>query len=219
MKYLSSKKLQDRCPYKLDYHFDSEMTTPGWDSVVKLGKFQFELSPADTQELIENSVTVATKLGQYGRVDGIDLTRSYAGIDPEIVVFTASHKLPPVLTKIVKLFELESAEARVQVQLPGQMWNLHIDKLQKWSRDHPEKVMRIVVHLTAWEPGHFWHYGNFMHSHWQVGDTHTFDWMQVPHSTANAGLFPRLSLQITGLATENTDHFLKILMSNQSYEV
>jgi hypothetical protein len=219
MKYLSSKNLQDRCPYKLDYHFDSEMTNSRWDTVIQLGKFAFELSPAETQGLIDSSVTVATKLGQYGRVEGIDLTKSYAGVDPEIVVFTASHKLPPVLQKITNLFELESAEARVQVQLPGQMWNLHIDKLQKWSKGQPEKVMRIVVHLTAWEPGHFWHYGNCMHSHWQVGDVHTFDWLQVPHSTANAGLVPRLSLQITGLATENTESFLENLKTTLPYVV
>jgi hypothetical protein len=184
-----------------------------------LGKFDIELTPQEIRELINNSETVATKLGQYGRVEGVDLTKTYASIDPEIVVFTASHKLPLTLQKITKLFELDSAEARVQVQLPGQMWNLHIDKLQKWSKGQPEKVMRIVVHLTPWEPGHFWHYGNCMHSHWQVGDVHTFDWMQVPHSTANAGLVPRLSLQITGLATENTDSFLKILRSNSPYVV
>jgi hypothetical protein len=219
MKYLSSKKLKDRCPYELDYHFDSEIINPAWDTVVQLGKFNFTLTPQEIQGLIDTSVTVATKLGQYGRVEGVDLTKTHAGIDPEIIVHTESRKLPPVLQKITNLFELDSAETRVQVQLPGQMWNLHIDKLQKWSQDHPERVMRIVVHLTAWEPGHFWHYGNCMHSHWQVGDVHTFDWMQVPHSTANAGLFPRLSLQITGLATKNTDDFLKTLATSQLYVV
>jgi hypothetical protein len=219
MEYLSSKKLKARCPYEPDYHFDSEIMDTKWDTVVELGKFDFTITPEEIQELINTSVTVATKLGQYGRIEGIDVTKNYASADPEIVLFNANRTLPPTLQKITDLFALDFVESRVQVQLPGQMWNLHIDKLQKWNQAHPQGVMRIVVHLTAWEPGHFWNYGNYMHAHWQVGDVHTFDWMQVPHSTANAGLVPRLTLQITGEITENTERFLENLKTTLPYVV
>jgi hypothetical protein len=217
MEYLSSKKLQDRCSYKLDYQFDSEMKT-----VNQLGRFLFSISPQEIQGLIDKSGNFAYRLGQYGRVEGIDFTKTYAKVDPEIIVFkfaVVDEWAPPVLQRIVNLFELESAESQVNVQIPGQVWNLHVDKLQRWNQDHPERVMRIVVHLTAWEPGHFWNYGNNMHSHWQVGDVHTFDWMQIPHSTANAGLLPRLSLQITGTKTEKTDRFLQTFKANSPWLV
>jgi hypothetical protein len=224
MEYLSSTKLKDRCSYELDYHFDSEIIDPKWDTVDQLGKFIFLLSPQEIQNLIDTSTTNATRLGTYGLVDygtnDVDFTKTCASVDPSLVVFNANYTTPPIIQKITNLFEMEApVEGRVNVQLPGQVWNLHIDKLQKWSKGDPKKVKRIIVHLTPWEPGHFWHYGNYTHSHWQVGDVHTFDWMQVPHSTANAGLFPRLNLQITGLATENTERFLKTLKANSPYIV
>jgi len=75
----------------------------------------------------------------------------------------------------------------------------------------PQQVMRIMIHLTDWQPGHFWNYGNYMWSGWKAGNTSTFDWINVPHSTANAGHVPRATLQITGVKTKKTDEFLQEL--------
>ena len=98
---------------------------------------------------------------------------------------------------------------RIHVQQPGEVWNLHIDKLQKWAPDHPEQVMRIMIQLTDWQPGQFWEYGNYHYSQWRAGEIHIFDWANVPHATANASRFPRSVLQITGIATDRTMEIIK----------
>ena len=39
-------------------------------------------------------------------------------------------------------------------------------------------------------------------------EIHIFDWRNVPHSTANTSYVPRVSLQLTGTKTEDTDAIL-----------
>ena len=106
---------------------------------------------------------------------------------------------------------------RLHVQHPGQVWNLHLDKLEKWNPTDPAKVMRVMIALNDWEPGHFFSYGNYVHTGWHAGDVTTFDWQNLPHSTANAGHAPRITLQMTGVITDKTRDFLRILRSKSPY--
>ena len=39
-------------------------------------------------------------------------------------------------------------------------------------------------------------------------DVSTFDWANIPHATANAGHHPRVTFQLTGVITEQTQEFL-----------
>ena len=83
--------------------------------------------------------------------------------------------------------------------------------MYKWFPEKPERVLRVFIALNDWQPGQFWEYGNFVHRNWKAGDVTTFDWRNVPHSTANAGFHPRATLQITGVMTDKTDAYLKEL--------
>jgi hypothetical protein len=86
-----------------------------------------------------------------------------------------------------------------------------MDKLEKWNKEDPSTVSRYMIQLTDWQPGHFWSYGNYLFTGWTAGDVTTFDWQNVPHSTANAGHSPRVTLQVTGIRTARTQEFLKTL--------
>jgi hypothetical protein len=68
--------------------------------------------------------------------------------------------------------------------------------------------MRIFIQLTDWQPGQFWEYGTYHHRGWRAGEVTTFDWQNLPHSTANAGFHPRVTLQLTGIKTEKTQEML-----------
>jgi hypothetical protein len=85
---------------------------------------------------------------------------------------------------------------------------LHLDKLEKWMPADPGQVVRYFVQLTDWQQGHFWNYGNYAWQGWPAGCVTTFDWKNVPHCTANAGHVPRVTLQITGIKTSGTQHYL-----------
>lgn len=189
------------------YHFDTARIDPRWDCV-QLVK-QFETTWA--QELhsamdASQPVTWRTRgrdndplkraAVEYDQEE-YDLER--IGMSKDAIVSNLNYELTPELKKIAESFELDGVMARLHVQWPGQVWNLHLDKLEKWMPADPSRVQRYFVQLTDWQPGHFWSFGNYTWSGWRAGDCVTFDWINVPHSTANAGHTPRVTLQITGV--------------------
>lgn len=201
------------------YHFDPKRWNPKWDGVEQLG----HIVPCWDQELtqaIEQSCPVTWRT--RGRPND-SLVRSNQehdqeeydlesiGMDKDYVVSNLNYKLAPVFQQIADQFALDSVMARIHVQYPGQVWNLHLDKLEKWMPTDPSQVVRYFVQLTDWQQGHFWSYGNYMWSRWAAGSVTTFDWINVPHSTANAGHVPRATLQITGIKTVQTEQFLNQL--------
>ena len=205
------------------YHFDTKNWHPDWDTVQQLGRIE----PSWQAELAETlararPVTWRTR----GRTndplrrgseeyDQEDYDLEQQGYGKDYVVTDLNYDIPPVFETIGRQFALNQAMIRVHVQRPGQVWNLHLDKLEKWMPEDPSQVVRYFVQLTDWQPGHFWCYGNFQWWGWQAGDVSTFDWWNVPHATANAGHVPRATLQITGVKTSATDFFLDKLQYEQ----
>lgn len=130
------------------------------------------------------------------------------GADPKMIITNLTWAIPESLQAISRGFALDDCMERIHVQWPGQVWNLHIDKLQKWLPEDPGKIMRIFIQLTDWQPGQFWEYGNYHWRQWRAGDVSTFDWANMPHSTANAGHHPRVTFQLTGIRTDRTLDYL-----------
>lgn len=202
-----------------NYHFDPTLNDQPNNMVAYLGRVS-NTWENDLQKIIDDSkpATWATR-GYKG--EGIpnptedllaeehDIER--VGADPKMVITNLNWAIPKSLHKLTELFALEDCMERIHVQWPGQVWTRHIDKLQKWNKEDPSKVMRIFIHLTDWQPGQFWEYGNYHYNQWKSGDVVTFDWANIPHCTANAGHHPRVTFQITGIKSDETIQFLKSL--------
>jgi hypothetical protein len=207
------------------YHFDPRRQDPLYDTVTYCGNVQpfwLDQLPA----IIANSMSATWRTRGDPKksrpeselaAEDYDLERFGYGADYEVT--NLNWKLPVGLQRLANLFGLSDSMARVHVQLPGQVWNLHLDKLEKWMPADPAQVHRYMIQLTDWQPGHFWSYGNHTHQGWQAGDVTTFDWINVPHSTANAGHTARVTLQVTGVATDRTREFLRVLRSKSPYEM
>lgn len=207
------------------YHFDPKKNDPRWDTVVGLG----HITPCWDDELtdIVTNARPATWANRGYKGEGVEVPPedlvaekndiARVGADPEMVITHLNWKIPPVLQQLSDAFGLDDTMNRIHVQMPGEVWNLHIDKLYKWNKKDPDSVLRVFVHLTDWRPGQFWEYGNYHHNQWSAGDVVTFDWQNVPHCTANAGHNPRVTFQITGVITDKTRAFLKTLRSTTSY--
>ncbi len=217
----------DQTRARSQYHFDTGRIDPRWDTVIGLGKFS-----GDWRQEIEEAIARARPAtwetrGYKGQGNDIppsdleaeeyDLER--VGANPKMIISHLDWTVPPVFQKISDLFAMQDTMIRVHVQMPGDIWNLHIDKLEKWCPENPDRVMRIMVQLTDWQPGQFWEYGNYHWNHWRAGDVTTFDWINVPHCTANAGHHPRCTLQITGIRTNATEEFLRNFKTKDSWAV
>lgn len=209
------------------YHFNTQQMDPRWDTVIGLG----HITPNwvnDLPAIIEQSRPATWETRGYKDKDIViprddldaeeyDLER--AGVDPKMVITHLNWTMPKSLQQVSDLFKFEDPMNRIHVQFPGELWNLHIDKLQKWCPEDPSRVMRVMIQLTDWQPGQFWEYGNFHWNRWRAGEVTTFDWRNIPHSTANAGHHPRVTLQITGVKTAETEQFLKELHNKSTWVV
>jgi hypothetical protein len=211
----------DRLKEISEYHFDTDRMDPLWDTVVQLGHIAGDFS-TDVADILAQAKPANWETRGF-KGEGVevpsdelvneeyDLER--VGIDPKIVITDLAWKLSPRLQALSDRFALRDVMNRIHVQKPGQLWHLHIDKLYKWFPEDPSQVYRLFVQLTDWQPGQFWQYGNYNWAQWKAGNVTTFDWKNVPHSTANAGFHPRVTLQITGIRTDETDAFLAELKS------
>ena len=201
---------------KSNYHFDSKRHDHPESVMTYLGHIE-PTWLADLTDIVANArpATWATR-GYKG--EGIeappeelareeyDLTAN--GMPVDLPITHLNWRIPESLQRISDAFALENCMDRIHIQRPGEVWNLHIDKLYKWDPEHPEQVMRIMIQLTDWQPGQFWSYGNYNYSQWRAGDVTTFDWANIPHATANAGFDPRVTLQLTGIRTAATMDYL-----------
>lgn len=197
------------------YHFNNHGYDPRYDTVQRLGRVEPNWMH-QLDEIIENSKSVTWRTRSDPNkpsrpeeellAEDYDLERAGYGVDYEVT--NLNWNIPDNLLAIANKFGLENSMVRIHVQQPGQVWNLHLDKLEKWCPENPNRVMRIMVQLTDWEMGHFFSYGNYTFTGWRAGDVTSFDWQNVPHSTANSGLSPRVTLQITGLITEKTRDYI-----------
>jgi hypothetical protein len=205
------------------YHFDPQRRDQAHEVIEFLGR----VAPVwlnDIEEIVANSKPATWETRGY-KGEGVlppredlvaeeyDLTQ--AGMAVDTVITHLNWQLPPSLQSLADKFGLDDAMYRIHVQQPGEVWNLHIDKLQKWCPEDPSRVLRAFVQLTDWQPGQFWEYGNYHWNQWRAGDISTFDWANLPHSTANAGYHARVTLQLTGVITKKTEDFLHSLRYNR----
>lgn len=201
------------------YHFDATEFDPRWDQIQGVGRFEGDW----TNELADvigtaQPATWRTRLkGQKYQVspmiDAEEQDLINAGANPNLVLLRMLHEnIPEIFIKMSNMFGVEKPKVRVHVQFPGEVFTQHIDKLAPFSvfpGDATESIKRFVIFLTDWEPGHFYQFGNQNVQGWSAGDIHTFAWPHVPHSTANAGMNPRVTLQVTGHPTIKTTAFLR----------
>lgn len=203
----------DKTKPRTNYHFDPFKHDPAYDTMRYIGKFVGDWSNELTQTIANSKeITWRTRNPIDGTSKDIeseeyDLVRSGAGVDLKLT--NLEYELLPVFKRMTDALKLlpgdtRQIQSRVHVQFPGQVWNLHIDKLEKWHKDEPHRVYRFMVMLNDWEPGHFIQYGNFIHTGYRAGEIYSFDWYNTPHCTANAGHGPRCTLLVTGVASDET---------------
>ena len=132
------------------YHFDTDIMDPRWDAVQYLGRIVGDWS-AELETIIANAKPATWETRGYKanevpipkpdlELEEYDLTRS--GMDPKMVITHLNWDIPPILKKMSEFFGLKDCMERIHVQMPGEVWNLHIDKLQKWCPENPDSVIK-----------------------------------------------------------------------------
>lgn len=201
------------------YHFRTDIIDPRWDCVQGLGRFDGDWSEEIKQaEELAKTVTIHTRRDTWDNRAGHNFVKlnqaetndlQAVGGDDQQVLFRAHHDLSPTFQKMVDMIGLGDHESRLHVQFPTESFIGHVDRFDlNWPDVPPENLMRIGIMLKDWEQGQFFQFGNFPYQQWRAGDIHTFEYLHVPHYTANSGLSPRVTLFTTGIITDKTRKFL-----------
>jgi len=222
----------DWCKERSNYHFDYNKKDAEGEWFTLLGQFQGNWDEEIKQvvELSRESAAINWETRKFYGDDDDTISPMLkqeeqdlidAGADPKLALTNIFDKLEkfPTLDRIANYFQLEESKRRIHVQMTGQMFNWHIDKLWERCPEDPSRVVRITIMLEDWLPGQFYLYGTHTYSHWKRGEVHLFDWPNVPHATANASNTPRPTLQITGLKTAATEEILKSAGRSAIYKV
>lgn len=218
------------------YHFDPNRIDPRFDGVHGLGQFEGDWSK-DMASAIATSkpVSMATRShNTTGHAPGDARYKPFNPIGPdmkeahyeqekeffdttdisyeEYEIINKSDNIGPTLTKMVNAFKLEAPWSYTfHVQFTGQVFPYHIDffhRRNKFADVDQTKLVRFMVMLTDWEPGHMFGYGNYQYTGWKAGDFSTLLHAHTPHYSANAAYNPRCMLLITGMKTPETEQFL-----------
>lgn len=117
----------------------------------------------------------------------------------------------PNLWKMIDWFGFKGKVLpKIHIQNPGEVFPFHFDDLTThrnndsgvYVDEDPNKYARIEVQLLDWDYGHMWGLENTYWSRWKAGDIMWHDWYSMVHGTANAGMTPRICLQVTGEVDE-----------------
>lgn len=217
-----------------EYHFDNSIQDQDGDWLTTLGRFENPAQwQAERDKLVHAGKSIIWKTRKYFgdeekespmlKQEEYDIEQG--GGDPselELTNMVDNFNDYPILQKMVDYFDLEGVDKkkkyRAHVQMTGQMFNLHIDKLWEWNLEDPESVCRIGIFLDDWQPGQFLMYGNLMYQ-WKAGDAFVFDWANTPHATANASNHPRPMLLLTGIKTDRTREIIANASKNNRFTI
>jgi hypothetical protein len=120
--------------------------------------------------------------------------------------------IPDKFYEIGKLSGLDNITLSILKQPAGATNPWHYDthyalgqKLNLSQEEIISSTRRYLVMLEDWHWGHFVQIGNNILTQWKAGDI--FSWPYgMWHTSANAGIKPKLSFQITGVVTKNSLH-------------
>lgn len=211
-----------------NWHFNTKQPPkPGKDSYTTICKFQANFEDAiaqcmpratDSTWSSRNKEKVEGEL-YSANAEEQDLIR--AGADPKQEVFArAMAGDVEVFKRISDWLGVEDAMITFHNQRTGQMLHTHIDNFagRKERQNsfvetdldrNPEQMRRFVVMLRNWELGQIFQVGNANWTQWVAGECITWEWQDMPHSTANMGWHDRPMLQITGYVSDRTREVLE----------
>ncbi len=206
------------------WHFDPKVDEDLNPAYCLVGRFTSSFDEVIEQALHLNTPTT---MNNRLRTNEVPFTAQLEKYDMEKIGLSTDHVLfnevrkdsyvgewPLVIQQMIKFFGFKKLGlgVAIHVQYPGQVFPLHIDAFPFLKQnqehhildEHPDQAARFTIQFKNWEWGHIWGYGNTYWKQWQAGEIAFHSWRDLPHCTANAGLSPRVSAQVSGIVTDRT---------------
>jgi hypothetical protein len=129
-------------------------------------------------------------------------------------LFSSDH--PNLFKQFLNISKLSNPTASIIKQYPGNILPWHYDThvtfnnmIKKANNLKNKKVIRYMVFLKDWDWGHYFGIGNNVIHQWKAGDMITWK-PHMHHCGSNAGMSPKITLNITGFIEKDSLHKLKL---------
>lgn len=217
-KYWSQYKLK----YKNHWHFDSlKKNTKDFFYIGNIktdyAKILKKISIIEKNKkfsAVVNPDEKLKKIKQHNRIDSF-LEWGYKKEQTEYLQIF-SDEYPKLFEKFIKISKLDNATSSLIKQYPGNIIPWHYDthvtlknKIRENKKLKNKKIIRYMIFLTDWDWGHYFCVGNNVVHQWRAGDIITWNPI-VHHCGSNAGMTPKITLNITGLINSNSIHLSNI---------
>lgn len=211
-----SKKLSN-------YHFDPTVNEDDCPPYKIIGRIEGDLIGEYQKQLYKHALQpngFLNRLAVQSSINDVPYTQTYdeaeleyLGLSPDHVFF---HNLKTndneTVSKILTSFKFKHGGASFHVQRPGEIFPYHIDEIPAIKNNNPNSKLdqnpkwaaRFEIQVFDWQPGHVWSIGNTYWKQWRAGDILWHDWRHTPHGTCNLGRSDRVTLQLTGICTQET---------------
>lgn len=115
---------------------------------------------------------------------------------------------PDIFAPFIEASGLEKAVCGIITQAPGNVLPMHRDTFINFKTknkiDKTKQVVRYMVFLEDWVPGHMFTVEDESMDHWKKGDT--IFWGDALHLGANASSVPKSTMNITGIVNPKCLH-------------
>jgi hypothetical protein len=198
------------CQYvgRFDVNFSKHLTNVSW------GKPETAVDIWEEDKLPDGTISRHKNIISWGKVDHI--SAGYTKENTKKYQLFNSPEIPDILYKAAEMSGLENYSLALFRQDPGQINPWHYDTFQgcvnrykkqgiELTEDEIKKIKRYLIVLEDWDWGHMLQIGNNMLSQWRAGDIYTWEYGMY-HTSANAGIKPKLTAHITGMPNKHALH-------------
>jgi hypothetical protein len=133
---------------------------------------------------------------------GYDYVKSFSGS-----MYDNRNPMPDWIENLKGSFDYKNMTFTFYKMSPLEIMPPHVDHFNTYMKLHSaeyENVVRILVMLEDWKPGHYLEIDGVGIVNWIAGDYFIWD-SDVPHAASNIGTEDRYSLQITAEKIQSTD--------------
>jgi hypothetical protein len=138
---------------------------------------------------------------------GYDYVKSFSGS-----MYDNRNPMPKWIERFNSIFDLKNMTYNFYKMSQLEIMPEHVDHFQTYMKLFDakyENVVRILVMLDDWKPGHYLEIDGVGVVNWVAGDYFMWD-SDVPHAAANIGIEDRYTLQITGTKISSDDVYRHI---------
>jgi hypothetical protein len=211
-----------------NYHFDSTINEDHQPHYKVIGRIEGDLAGLYEQQLKLHTPQANSFLSRFkvqSDRDDLPFTADYDRAELEYLNLPPDHTFfynlrcgeNETIQRIYDSFRFERRGGSFHIQRPGGMFPYHIDEIPYIKGNDPNSILdrephraaRFEIQVFDWQPGHVWAVGNTYWKQWRAGDILWHNWRDTPHGTCNFGRSDRVTLQITGICSDETLEIIK----------